>query len=386
MTNSSTKQFVHLIGDGCAALSLAARADELPMHLMTVVTPDGAPETKDHIWGFWWINGLDKAAKLARKKWHCWSIVTFQGKAVMSSDLHAYHALQRSKWESDCLQLAKKNGVRFVAQSNLYDTPDAQILDSRPPSIPTNQMFQHFIGWEITAPSGSFNSKTAILMDFRCDQSRGIHFIYILPFSKSTALVESTMFAPKREPDIFFETAIKDYLAKYCGVSDFSITRIEKGCIPLGRIPRSKGVNTGFGGNGGAIRPSSGYAFAFIQKQILATIQYAKSNKIQGKTLNPLVIKRPHKLIDLWMDEVFITVLRHKPEMAPELFLKIASALDGDQFSLFLSGEAGWRLRLKVVMAMPKLLFIRALVFLLTGRYVQIKNIDLTKFTMPRGD
>ena len=64
---SNTKQVVHIIGDGCAALSLAARADELPLHLMTVVTPDGAPETKDHIWGFWWINGLDKAAKLAKK-------------------------------------------------------------------------------------------------------------------------------------------------------------------------------------------------------------------------------------------------------------------------------------------------------------------------------
>jgi lycopene beta-cyclase len=370
---------VHIIGDGCAALSLAARADELPLHLMTVVTPDGAPETKDHIWGFWWINGLDKAAKLARKKWCCWSIITFHGNAVMSSNRHAYHALQRSKWESDCRHLAKKNGVSFVAQSKLNYTPDAQTLDSRPPFIPINQMFQHFIGWEITAPSGSFNSKTAVLMDFRCDQSRGIHFIYILPFSSNKALVESTMFSPKRESDIFFETAIKQYLAEYCGVSDFAITRIEKGGIPLGRIPPSKGVNNGFGGNGGAIRPSSGYAFAFIQKQILATIQYAKSKKIQGKTLSPLVIKRPHKLVDLWMDEVFITVLRHKPETAPELFLRVANALDGDQFALFLSGEAGWWLRFKVMIAMPKLIFIRTAVFLLTGRYTEKKNIDLEK-------
>jgi len=386
MRTSKTKQAVHIIGDGCAALSLAARADELPLHLMTVVTPDGAPETKDHIWGFWWINGLDKAAKLARKKWHCWSIITFHGNAVMSSNRHAYHALQRSKWESDCRQLAKKNGVSFVAQSNLNDTPDAQTLDSRPPLIPINQMFQHFIGWEITAPSGSFNSKTAVLMDFRCDQSRGIHFIYILPFSNNKALIESTMFAPKRESDIFFETAIEDYLAEYCGISDFSITRIEKGGIPLGRFPHGKGENTGFGGNGGAIRPSSGYAFAFIQKQILATIQYAKSKKIQGETLSPLVIKRPHKLVDLWMDEVFITVLRHKPKTAPELFLRMANALDGDQFALFLSGEAGWWLRFKVMMAMPKLIFIKAVVFLLTGGYIGIKNIDLVKSTMTRVD
>ena len=30
-----------------------------------------------------------------------------------------------------------------------------------------------------------FDDSTAILMDFRCDQSKGIHFIYFLPFSKN---------------------------------------------------------------------------------------------------------------------------------------------------------------------------------------------------------
>jgi lycopene beta-cyclase len=386
MPTPSTKQAVHIIGDGCAALSLAARANELPQHQMTVVRPEGAPESKDHIWGFWWIDGLDKAAKLARKKWHFWSIITPQGNAVMSSDLHAYHALQRSKWESNCRQHAKKNGVSFVDQSKLKDFPEVQILDSRPPVVPINQMFQHFIGWEIKAPLGSFNAKNAILMDFRCDQSRGIHFIYVLPFSSNKALIESTMFAPKREPDTFFETAIETYLAKHYGICDFTIMRVEKGGIPLGRISSSKGAGIGFGANGEAIRPSSGYAFAFIQKQILATIQQAKREMVKGNTSKSLVIKCPHKLVDLWMDEVFITVLRQRPEIAPKLFLRMAKALDGDEFALFLSGEAGWCLRLKVVMAMPKLAFIKAIVFLLSGKLVPIRNIDVTEPTTTRGD
>jgi lycopene beta-cyclase len=386
MPTPSTKQAVHIIGDGCAALSLAARANELPQHQMTVVRPEGAPESKDHIWGFWWIDGLDKAAKLARKKWHFWSIITPQGNAVMSSDLHAYHALQRSKWESNCRQHAKKNGVSFVDQSNLKDVPDAQTLDSRPPVVPINQMFQHFIGWEIKAPLGSFNAKNAILMDFRCDQSRGIHFIYVLPFSSNKALIESTMFAPKREPDTFFETAIETYLSKHYGICDFTIMRVEKGGIPLGRISSRKGLETGFGGNGEAIRPSSGYAFAFIQKQILATIQHAKRVGLNRNTSSPLVVKRPHRLVDLWMDEVFITVLKHRPEVAPELFLRMAIALDGDEFALFLSGEARWSLRLKVVMAMPKFIFIKAVVFLLIRQSAQKKNIELRKPTTTRGD
>lgn len=366
---SSTKQAVYIIGDGCAALSLAARADELPQHQMTIVHPDGAPESKDHIWGFWWIDGLDKAVKLARKKWHFWSITTLKGNVILSSEFHPYYALQRTKWERNCRQLAKNNGVSFVGQSKLIDAPQAQVLDSRPPVVPINQMFQYFIGWEIEASPGSFDAKKAILMDFRCDQSRGIHFIYILPFSSSNALVESTMFSQNRAPDTFFETAIESYLDQHCEICDFTVIRVEKGGIPLGRLPVSKCVNKGIGGNGEAIRPSSGYAFAFIQKQILATIQQAKSKKKSENTSCPLVITRPHKLVDLWMDEVFITVLKKRPEAAPELFLKMAKALNGDEFALFLSGDAGWWLRLKVVLAMPKIIFMKALVFLLARKF-----------------
>ena len=53
------RQIVHVIGDGCAALSLAARADEMPNHRLTLAHPDGAPPRQDHIWGFWQIPGLE---------------------------------------------------------------------------------------------------------------------------------------------------------------------------------------------------------------------------------------------------------------------------------------------------------------------------------------
>ncbi len=48
--------------------------------------------------------------------------------------------------------------------------------------------------------------------------------------------------------------------------------------------------------------------------------------------------------------------------------MRMARALSGDEFARFLSGEAGWGLRLKVVMAMPKWPFIRATLRLVTGR------------------
>ena len=36
----------HVIGDGCSAMMLASRADELEGHNITLIRPDGAPPQK----------------------------------------------------------------------------------------------------------------------------------------------------------------------------------------------------------------------------------------------------------------------------------------------------------------------------------------------------
>ena len=376
-SRKTNKQAIHIIGDGCSALSLGARADELPDHQLTIISPSGAPKTQDHIWGFWYIKELDKAAKFSRHSWNRWCIKTSKGKKTLLSDDHAYHALQRTRWENYCRKQAKNHGVIFIEQENLQKNQTAQVLDSRPPSLATKQMFQNFIGWEILAPHNSFDSKTAILMDFRCDQSRGIHFIYLLPFSDCEALVESTMFSLQREPDTFFESAINEYLYQHCEIHEFTTNRIEKGAIPLGRLPHLNDSHIGIGSNGGAIKPSSGYAFAFIQKQISTMINTVKKNKSERKRFDPLIVRSPHKSVDLWMDEIFVTVLKLWPATAPTIFLQMAQVLNGDEFALFLSGEANWLLRLKVILAMPKWVFMKAVFYFLTNKTNSIrKNIN----------
>ena len=54
----------HVIGDGCSAMMLASRADELEGHKITLVKPDGAPPAKDHMLGFWNTPGLRSHQKL----------------------------------------------------------------------------------------------------------------------------------------------------------------------------------------------------------------------------------------------------------------------------------------------------------------------------------
>ena len=162
------------------------------------------------------------------------------------------------------------------------------------------------------------------------------------------------MFSPTLQANEFYETAISSWLKKYAGVSRFNLLRREQGAIPLGVMQRHDPAFQGIGANGGAIRPSSGYAFSFIQKQICTALR----NVSDGHMLQ---FATPHKPIDLWMDKIFLSVLRYQPRYASKIFIALAGSLTGDEFARFLSGEANISLRAKVVAAMPSLPFIRAL-------------------------
>ena len=69
------------------------------------------------------------------------------------------------------------------------------------------------------------------------------------------------------------------------------------------------------------------------------------------------------------MDDVFVNVMKDWPDAAPNIFIRMARGLDGDEFALFLSGEATWPLRLKVIFIMPKWIFIRSFTRRIVGRY-----------------
>ena len=346
---------IAVIGDGCAALSLASKADLLPKYQLHVIAPKMHLSEQDHIWGLWQMDWLQDVVPLARKTWHKWAIINHNTKVVMQANEHPYQAVTRRSWLAHCKRKAQQNKVSFHETiADIGTLPLRQILDSRPPKQKSGMMLQHFIGWEVRADPGSFDDKIAILMDFRCDQSRGMHFIYFLPFSNSDALVESTLFSCGVEPDDFYETAISNWLKNCAGISRFELIRREKSAIPLGLMESHDPTLQGIGANGGAIRPSSGYAFSFIQKQIKTALTLVSDDDL-------IKFSIPHKKIDLWMDRIFLHVLRNHPHYAPQIFTSIAARLTGDEFALFMSGEANNSLRKKVVWAMPFWPFFRAL-------------------------
>ena len=86
---------VAVLGDGCAALSLAAQADRLSDYALSVIAPAGTGSTQDHIWGFWQMPWLQDVLPLVRKTWSRWTIRNAETAVVMQAAEYPYHAVTR---------------------------------------------------------------------------------------------------------------------------------------------------------------------------------------------------------------------------------------------------------------------------------------------------
>ena len=120
-----------------------------------------------------------------------------------------------------------------------------------------------------------------------------------------------------------------------------------------------KGIVAG-GARGGAIRAASGYAFSNIQ------FWAAKSAErfSKGKPIKPY---KQSKTIR-FLDSLFLGVLKANPEQNVSIFIRMGERLSGDVFARFLSQKAKAIDILKIIMSMPKLIFIKQLLRALVAR------------------
>ena len=191
---------INIIGGGCSAFSFARLSCQLPNYRFNLFIGKNKDKQKDHFWGFWKDSSNNEAYINADHKWTKWAILTNYSKHILKSKKYPYSVIKRQKWLDVCKSKCKskkivifekdvfeKNGKLFTHDQKIEGN---LIFDSRPPSFPTNISLQHFEGFVIKSKKDVFDEETVILMDFRCDQSKGLHFIYLLPFTKRKALVE----------------------------------------------------------------------------------------------------------------------------------------------------------------------------------------------------
>jgi lycopene beta-cyclase len=356
---------VAIIGGGNAGITLAATLSAQKSPLKTLVFEPKTPQQRDCCWSLWATPAQSK--NLDRSilgKWPQWRLIDDSREVLLKSHNYEYITLSAEKYLQHCEdnlagsvgiqrcavdQLSLGSGsVAFQAGGKSYTAKN--LFDSRPPAVANNSLRQHFMGWEIRTKTRISETDIATLMDFRVDQSRGLHFIYALPFSDHHLFIESTMISKTLEDKQWYRDAISHWLQRH-GLEIDELLREEIGVIPMEEIPHAALTSASIGAASGAVRLSSGYAFAAIQAQM--------TRLAGGIATGDYSVPKPTSSYLSAMDRVFNGVLLSRPDLAVDIFMRTGRALNGDQFARFMLGSASLWEWIKVTFAMPKRVFIR---------------------------
>ncbi|WP_375460430.1 lycopene cyclase family protein [uncultured Enterovirga sp.] len=363
---------VVILGAGLAGLSLAVRLADLPQ-IRTLVLEPRTHSPRDRTWCSWRL--LDHPfAPAVSASWQSWEVMRRDaaGRPVAASQTSAecpYDMIPSDRlWDVALSRLDRapqvelRMGCRALGMAERTDgvtvTTEAGpieaglVFDSRPPPPgPPGDFVQRFLGQEVVTEAPVFDPSRATLMDFDVPQHPGVvHFLYVLPTSPTEALVEDTWLAPAHVPLPDHRAAIREYLGARFGVTAFTPRFEEEGAIPMSpglRAPEAAGRVIPIGTAGGAVKPSSGYAFLAIQRMA----DELAAGIAAGRRPTPF---RVRSRTASWMDEVFLSALLRAPEIAPHLFVSLFARCRPEPLIRFLNDVGSPTDIARVIAAMPK--------------------------------
>ncbi|MFM8701730.1 MAG: lycopene cyclase family protein [Hyphomicrobiales bacterium] len=371
-----TPNVLLILGGGCAGLSLAMRLADGPMPYDKLIMIEKRDVYRnDRTWCFW---KLDDAhfSQLAACEWRAFRIADGQSETIVdcaatpyqmirSGDFYefALTAIKRSPKIELHLGHAIKNIVKtsqdgWVIETDRGSFSGSVVIDTRPdaPEDTRPILWQSFFGQEIICEAGVFEAAVPDLMNFLPTHDDGVAFSYILPFSETEGLLETTVFGP----DILTIDDLAErqnrLVSRITKGRRFDVRRSEYGALPMGAVRTQIGADSHFkvGIMAGSLRPSTGYAFQRIQRWAEAcAISIRKGSGPIGHAPDPWPIRM--------MDDLFLKVMRGAPQLGAKLFCRIFKNVRPDKVIRFLSDHGKLDDCLAVIFALPSYPFLRIL-------------------------
>ncbi|MBT6175753.1 MAG: hypothetical protein HOI23_00810 [Deltaproteobacteria bacterium] len=378
---SETKHHVDyaILGGGMAGLTVAsALAPRLEEGERLVVVEPREDYGHDRTFCYWDVAPIE-ADQAVKHRWKRWSVRSGGRTAVVESENYSYSYVPADAFYQNALtNIAKHSGAEVLLQSRALNVTDGDeqgarvytdktsfdarwVFDTRPRQslIEAAGTLQHFVGWHLRFDRPVFDETTVTLMDFDVPQDKGLHFMYVLPFSKNEALVESTFFSPTVLEHAEYESYIRDYLCERFDVDaetleNAEIIRVERGVVPMSPatiVPPKNPAWHLLGTPGGFVRPATGYCFHATGRFAVEHIDWLMKPRtnvpaLRGKGLN-------------WLDSVLLAYLDRAPEQAPDIFLRLFEHVDSDALVRFLSNVGTPSDVLDVMRAMPVWPFVK---------------------------
>jgi lycopene beta-cyclase len=378
-----------IAGGGGAGLGLACAMAESPLRgaSILVVEPE-AKDKNDRTWCFWGDAGTPFAS-LACFSWGKVKIISEGFERTFDLGEWRYwmvRGIDYYRHARSILGTTPGVEIRQGCLEGIEDTPGGAcalvdgeailaryVFDSaiRPGDVipqPSRYHYlkQHFKGWEIETERDAFDPQCAVLFDFRAGQKRDLRFFYVLPFSARRALVEYTLFSPEALPDEEYERELTEYIGGVLGIEDYRVLAEEKGVIPMTDHPfrRQAGAHVlNIGTKGGLVKPSTGYAFARMQRDALAVVQSLL------RAGNPFFIPAAPRRYRLF-DSILLQILYRHGEQMKLIFLTLFRRNPVRRILRFMDERSAWWEDLLLIASLPPAPFLRALMKLVFIRRV----------------
>ena len=377
-----------ITGAGLAGLSLLMRMMQQPFFdTAQILVIDAAQKnTNDRTWCFW-EKESDIFEPIVIKKWDHVSFIApsytnelnlspFTYKMIRGIDLYSY-VLEKAAAKTNisfCTERvlavhSDNDGAKVVLENQTLTA--SKIFNSilfEPANVLAQKasdyfLWQHFKGFEITTAAPVFNDAVATLMDFTVDQVDGTTFMYVMPTSPTTALVEYTLFTPNILEEEKYDKAITEYIQKTYGSIDYEVTHHEFGQIPMTNYSFVEGAGNliNIGVAGGQVKGSSGYAFHFIQEKTKTIV----TDLVAGK--NPLSARTFTQQKFQLYDSVLLRVLQDQKLDGATIFTAIFSNNPPDRVFRFLNNESSLLDDLHIMSSVPTRIFLPTAIQALLG-------------------
>ena len=367
-----------IAGAGCAGLSLAVHlihSGKFSNKKILIVDKDDK-QKNDRTWCFWekkpglfesvvfkkwektWFHG-DKFSRLLE-------LSPYQYKLIRGIDFYTYCfnlIKQQSNFEirtGDIKEIRSEAGKSWIqVGDNFFFTEYIfnSIIFSKP-VLKKNEYYllQHFKGWIIKTDKPAFTPLEATLMDFRVSQQQGTTFVYVMPFSETTALVEYTLFTEKLLDPLLYDEGLKEYIKDFLKIDSYKIIEEEFGVIPMTnhKFTSVQGNIINIGTAGGQTKASSGYTFRFIQKYSARIVE----NLI--KRNNPFIALPGGPKKFRFYDGTLLHILKHNQLPGDKIFTQLFKKNKPLQVLRFLDNESSFSDDLKIISSLPTLPFLKA--------------------------
>lgn len=380
-------QYDYIIcGAGCAGLTFLYEVllqENLNSKKILVIDFDSKTKN-DRTWCFW-ENSDIRFSKIINHKWHILDFKSVEYNNSFNILPYKYNIISGINFYTFVINYAQKFGNIEFVESEIIDiktNEDAawvvtkkgdytgtyifnSIVFNKNKLNTKNSLLQHFKGIEIETSTNCFDATKATFMDFSISQQKGTSFMYVLPTAPNKALIEYTLFTKNILNEKEYDEALEQYIKNNLGIENYKITHTELGIIPMTdyKFPLYNGNIINIGTAAGCVKPSSGFAFKFIQKHTQQIVSLLAQNK-KPHLQRTFADKKFH-----FYDAVLLEILAQNKMQGSEIFASIFKKNPPQLVLKFLDNETNWWEDLKIMNSVPMKIFLPVAIKKLCQKY-----------------